>query len=214
MRLELPFINTRRAGQGGVAEAKLADDQGIAFTQLGGRFRQAAREGRIFTLNDAAAGQVLPIFSATAQVFGIWNPADSGVNLFPLNYRGTYVSTTAAAGGFVVAVNKGIGSGLATGAISAFAETAPEKGIIATGGPANRCRGTLAATTIAPTIARSMGINQQVVTAADATGAMWNMKEDWDGDFGFGPGTALWIAGNIATLIRIAGSLTWMEEPV
>lgn len=210
--LNFPFANPFR---GSPAPPLLSDERGLLTQSVGGKWYHAAKQGRVFTGNMAATGIVLPIFSATAQVFGLWNPAGSGVNGVLVGLRGTYVDTTGAAGGYCLAVNKNIGGSLATGGISAFTDGTPERGMIGSGVGGNRIRFTpSAATTIAPTVARQLGVNQLVITATDATNGFFAFKEDFDGDLVLPPNTAIWVAGNIATLAKLAVSITWAEENV
>lgn len=210
MNFRLPFFNSSR----NEASPMLSDERGVLTQQACGKWYHLAKQGRVFTGNAAAAGAVLPIYTATAQVFGIWNPAGSNVNAVLISLRGTYVDTTGAAGGYCLAVNKNIGGQLATGAISAFTEGTPERGLVGatSGSGGNKVRfAPGAATTIAPTLLRQLGINQLVTTAAEDEQVTFAFKEDFDGDLVVGPGTAVWVCGNIATLSKWACSLTWAE---
>ena len=207
----LPYFN------GSKAEAKpvLSDDRALLTQPHGGKWAHLAKQGRVFTGNSAAAGSVLPIFSNTAQVFGLWNKASSGVNCVLINVASSYVSTTGAAGGYVLGVMKDAGSGLATGAISAFTAGTPERGLVGSGLGGNKVAFTpSAATVVAPTILRHLGIGQLVITAADATNTTFAFNKDFDGDLIIAPGNAVFLAGNIATLTIWAASITWAEVDV
>ena len=180
---------------------------------------EATRAGRAFHGGQAAAGAVLPIFSNTAQVVGLWNPAGSGVNAVLTQVALTYVSTTGAAGGFVLAAVISTGASVATGApISAFTDgtvgTTIRNGLVgALTGP--KCRFTPSAATVtAPVIYRHIGLNQLVITAATTTGDQWNARVNFPGDVIIPPGNALFVAGNIATLITEAVGMSWLEEDV
>ena len=70
-----------------------------------------------------------------------------------------------------------------------------------------------AATVTAPVIYRHLGLNQLVITAADATNAQWRAAVDFDGDIIIPQGNAIFVAGNIATLITEAVGMSWVEEP-
>jgi hypothetical protein len=175
---------------------------------------KAAKEGRLFVGNAAAAGAVLPIFSNTAQVFGLWNPSGSKVNGIICDVAATYVSTTGAAGGYVIGIMKNAGAGLATGGISAWTDGVPERGLSGEGSGGNTIRFTpSAATVIAPTILRHLGWNQLVTTAADATTVPWQFYREFHGDLILPPNAAIFLAGNIATLSVWAASIKWFEEP-
>lgn len=177
--------------------------------------KELAAVGKVFTGNSAAAGQVLPIFSNTAQKFGIWNRAGSGILAEIFGIRMTYVSTTGAAGGYVLAVTKKAPSALATGAaVSAFTEGTPESSLLGEGPTAGVLFTPSAATVIAPTIARHLGLNQDVAAATAAVQfARGTTGEDFpDGEVLLPPGNALFIAGNIATLVTYACGITWGEH--
>ncbi len=184
LRWLLPFASNAKSGP---SEPFLSDERALTVQPYGGRWYHASKQGRVFTGNAGVAGSVLPIFSNTAQVFGIWNPAGSGVNAVLINLAATYVDTTGAAGGFCLAIMKNAGSALATGGISAFTETAPERGLCGTTG-GNKVRFTAsAATVIAPTLLRQLGINTLVLTAADATNPTFSFNKDFDGDLVVAP---------------------------
>ena len=178
--------------------------------------RQATDEGRVFAGNAAAAGFVLPIYSNTAQKIGLWNPRGNTKKAILHRVTFTYVSTTGAAGGFVLALVKDAPAHLATGAaITAFTEGTFETDIFnGLLGAKNlpTCRFTPSAATVtAPIIGRHLGLNQLVITAADATNTQWNAECKFDGDVRLLPGSAVFLAGNIATLITMAPSLVWEE---
>ncbi len=178
----------------------------------------AAKAGQLYTGSSAASGLVLPIYSGTAQLFGLWNQANSGVNLSMVSLRMTYVSTTGAAGGYVWGLLRNAGSNVGTAApISAFTDTTAEKGLMGTSVGGNRVRFTGSAATVTTAlmvIGRNIGINQLVLTAADATCVPWVMREDYDGTFNVAPGNAIFLCGNIATLTTWAASVTWLEDPI
>jgi hypothetical protein len=182
-----------------------------------GRRYDDAKAGRIFTGSSAATGIVLPIFSATAQVFGLWNPVNSGVTCEMISVRGTYVDTTGAAGGFTWGLLRNCGMSVATAApISAFTETVPEKSIMGTAGAANRVRFTGSAATVTTAlmvVGRQLGVNELVLTATDATNGLLHFKDDYDGEFNVAPGHAIFLCGNIATLSKWAVSVVWAEQP-
>lgn len=193
-----------------------AADRALLRGAQGGQLRAAADEGRVFVGNSGAAGSVLPIYSATAQKFGLWNPAGNTKKAIIHRLTFTYVSTTGAAGGFVLALVKNAPAMLATGAaITAFTDGTFDTDIFnAQFGSKQQptCRFAPAAATVtAPIIGRHLGLNQLVITAADATNTQWNAECEFDGDLQMLPGTAVFLAGNIATLITMAPSIVWEE---
>jgi hypothetical protein len=177
---------------------------------------RATREGRLFSGTAAATGLVLPIYSATAQLFGLWNPANSGVNAFLVSVRLGYVDTTGAAGGFVWGLLRDAGSNVATAApISAFTDTTPERGLVGTAKGGNRVRFTGSAATVTTglmVLGEQLGLNQLVLTAADATNPVFTVAREYRGETAITPGTALFLCGNISTLSKWVPTVKWVEE--
>lgn len=213
LNLQLPFRSP--FSRSGPASPQLSDDMAMLVQQIQTKYAIPAKEGRLFIGNAGAAGQVLPIFSATAQKFGIWNPAGSGVNAILVEIAMTYIDATPAAGGYVLAVSRNAGSALATGGISAFTAGTPDNALTGkTGGNAVRFTPS-AATVLAPVIYRHLGINQDVAPATSAvTPARAKTGVLFDGDVVVQPNTALWLCGNISTIAKWASMFAWIEEPV
>ena len=174
-----------------------------------------ARRGRVFTGNIAAAGVVLPIYSNTTQQVGLWNPAGNDVDAVLLSVSLTYVDTTGAAGGFVLGYLSNAPAQLATGAaITAFTETTAINSYL-NNGAASKVKFAQGSTitVTAPSVLRHVGLNQTVLTAATTSSPQWTARADFDGDVIVTPGSAIFVAGNIATLIKVAGSVVWAEFP-
>lgn len=212
MRWLLPFWNGKK---GADASPVLTDDRGLLTQPGAGAQYHRGKQRKLYTSNNAAAGAVLPIFSGTTQQFGLLNPLGSGVIADIVEIAMTYVDTTGAAGGYVLALTKDAGSGKATGGnITAYTKLSVW-GAVSDGNEESgyKCIPMTAFGTTAPVIWRHLGQNQLVTTAADATTVPWIAKHRFDGDCGLRPGTALSVAGNIATLSKWACSITWAEEP-
>lgn len=215
LALKLPFRTPN--GKDDKSPVLAPDRSQLVTPANGARWLQAAREGRVFTGNMAAAGAVIPIYSGTAQVCGIWNPFGSGVNVVPIRLGMTYVDTTGAAGGYVLAVVLNAPGQLATAAnITAFTDGVLNTTIFSGKvgslvGPKARFTPS-AATVTAPIILRHLSVNQNAFTA-DGTGQMPFTNEIEFHDLIIPPGVAVFVAGNIATLAKLACSLTWAEEP-
>lgn len=181
-----------------------------------GDWGDAAREGRLFTGNSAAAGIVLPIYSATAQLFGWWNQSHSGVNMILVDISLTYVDTTGAAGGYCLGLLRNAGSNMGTAApISAFTDTTAERGTMGTATGGNRVKFTGSAATVTTAlmvIGRQLGVSQTVLTAADATNIVAHTSRRFSGEVQLAPGNAMFLCGNIATLSKWAVTATWVED--
>lgn len=208
----LPFWNSKK---GGDAKPVLSDERGLLTQPASGTYFHAAKQRKVFTSNNAAAGAVLPIFSGTTQQFGLFNPMGSGVVCNIIEVALTYVDTTGAAGGYVLALIKDAGGGKATGGNLTSYTKLSVWDAISDGSEANgyKAFGITAFGCTAPVIWRHLGLNQLVTTAADATTVPWTARASFNGDCGLKPGTAVAVAGNIATLSKWACSITWEEEP-
>lgn len=175
---------------------------------------ELARQGRVFSGNIAAAGVVLPIYSNTTQQVGLWNPAGSSVDVVLLRIALTYVDTTGAAGGYVLGYLNGAGASAATGApIAAFTETAGVNTYIGNGKQqvAKFGQGSTITLTSAATILTHLSVSQNAFTAA-GTGQMAFLNAiNFEGEIVLPPNTAVFLAGNIATLAKWSGSLVWAE---
>lgn len=172
-----------------------------------------AKQGVIFTGNVAAAGVVLPIYSNVTQQFGLWNPVGSGKDLLLLKLALTYVDTTGAAGGFCLGYLSNAPAAIGTGlAITAFTETAAVSNYPGGGFSSVAKFGQGATLTVtAPVVKRQLGLNQLVTTATAVTIGQWTSEIQFDGEEVLTPGTAVFVAGNIATLSKFTGSLVWAE---
>ena len=199
----------------GDAKVLLGKMKELIVSQMHGEHYTATHNGRVFVGNQLAAGAVLPIYSNTTQQCGIFNPLGSGVNAVPLKLNITYVSTTGAAGGFCLGYKTGCGGSIATGSTGITAATLITPINMSVGQWGSKVYFMSAAiTTGAPGILMQLGINQMVLTAADATLSQWKADYKFDGYPEVTPGNAIFVAGNIATLITATCSIIWEESPV
>jgi hypothetical protein len=173
----------------------------------------SAVAGDIFTGNIAAAGVVLPIYSNTTQQCGLWNPVGSGKDVVLIKLALTYVDTTGAAGGFVLGYLSNAPAAIGTGlAITAFTETASISNYPGGGFASIAKFGQGATLTVtAPVVKRQLGLNQTVLTAATTGSPQWMSEFRFHGEEVLTPGTAIFVAGNIATLSKFTGSIVWAE---
>lgn len=175
----------------------------------------AGLQGRTFRANWVA--DVLPIFSNTAQKVALWNPAGNTKIAKLKRISFTFKDTTGAAGGLVLGLVRQAGAAVATGGnISAFTDGTLDTDIFngRAGDPvAPTCRFTpTAATVVAPTLLQHLGLNQLVLTAADATNGQWKTNIEFDGDLWLPPNNAIVIGGSIALLSKLGGTIVWEEQ--
>jgi len=181
--------------------------------------KELALENRVYRGNAAAAGFVIPIYSNNTQQFGLWNPGTSGkiAEIFEIGL-GSYIDTTGAAGGYVLGLLTNAPAQLATGAdITAFTETAP-KGSLPNLVAGNKVKfGAGATLTIVGANAVIWKHLHIVQDAFAATAAVSQAQEKGvvrfpDRTLWLPPGTACFLAGNIATLAKYAPTIEWGEH--
>lgn len=178
-----------------------------------GDLYQINAQGRLYVGTQAAAGTVLPIFSNTTQQCGLFNPAGSNVNIVPVRLNMTYVDTTGAAGGFCLGYRTGLAGSIATGAVGGLtaATTVTPVALNLSGKLSKGIFMSAAITTTAPAVLMQLGINQTVLTAATTSSPQWLASYDFNGELVLTPGTAIFVAGNIATLAKFVCSISWAE---
>lgn len=171
------------------------------------------KQGAVFTGNIAAAGVVLPIYSNTTQQVGLWNPIGSGKDIILLKIGLTYIDTTGAAGGYCLGYLSNAPAAIGTGlSITAYTETASVSNYPGGGFSSIAKFGQGATLTVtAPVLKRQLALNQNAFTAAGTGQMPYRSEIQFDGEEVLTPGTAVFVAGNIATLAKFTGSLVWAE---
>lgn len=167
--------------------------------------------GRTFIGSTTSAGIDFPAENATAQTFGLWNPAGSGRNLVLVRFTAGYVNaTTPVITGMCMSYLPNTGSAIATGApISAFTETAPISGMFGNAVGRHVGRFTLAATITAPTFGYSLGLSQNSTTPGTGTN---RIVHEWCGDTIIPPGVYVGFgAADAAMTENMTASLVWFE---
>ena len=173
--------------------------------------------GKVFIGSTTYAGVAIPAYNATAQVFGLWNPAGSGVIVVPIRLSlaiATIGSNIVGAIGLSAVYNTGAAIGATGAPITAFTQTASVSGLIgagAGGAAQSAARFTLTATTIAPTFVYATGIGSSTGTATDDPG---QMTHEFEGAIGVAPGTYIGLGGSAAPVSTYQASLVWLELPV
>lgn len=171
--------------------------------------------GLAFIGSTAAAGVIPPIFNSTAQTFMIWNPSGSGKIVVPLALHVGLVTVGVVTSNFCYGYQANAGSSLATAApISALTQVDP---VNANLGHSNRSVTRFApatATVLAPSFLRSCGLSNFMASTPAAANMFWQQQEFLNGDIIVGPGSALFVANNIAGVATYNISMTWAELPV
>lgn len=173
--------------------------------------------GKVFIGSTTYAGIAIPVYNATAQVFGLWNPAGSGVNVIPIRLSisiATIGTNIVGAIGLSAVYNTGSAIGASGAPITAFTQTASVPGLIGSNAGAaasSAARFTLSATTIAPTFVYATGLGSTTGTATDEPG---QMTHEFNGAVGVAPGTYIGLGGSAAPGSTYQASLVWLELPV
>jgi len=177
---------------------------------------------KLFIGSTTYAGIAIPAYNATAQVFGLWNPAGSNVNVRLVKITlgiATAGTEAVAALGLSMVTNAGNALAGSGGPITAFTQTNTLPALLGDGAGAaaapSAARFTLSATTIAPTFAYSIALSE---TAGSATTTAAGMAVQWmEHEFpgtGLAPGTYIGLGGSVAPGSTFQVSLTWAEFAV
>jgi hypothetical protein len=208
------MISEVRQDNGTLVDLAAGKSRQALVSQLHGKHYTKTKAGNLFVGNTAVAGAVVPIYSNTTQQYGVFNPLGSGVDIVPVQLNMAYIDTTGAAGAFCLGYVKNCGAGIATGSPGITAATTVAPINLRLDGPVSKAVFMSAAvTTAAPSLLFDLGINQLVTTATDATNAFFQGKYEFDGTLVVPQGTAIFFAGHIAVLIKLAFSLIWEEVP-
>lgn len=175
-------------------------------------FLQLALAGRCFIGSTAAAGVAIPLTTATSQVFGIYNPPGSAVDIV-LNKLSLGIATLGT--NIVSAINWSFLSNVqsvATGQpITAFTNTTVQNARLGNG-LASKARFTgSAATTVAATHLMSVGMTSTTGTPTNSNAVM---VFDHNASLIVAQGTAVFLVGSVAPGSTYQVSLSWAEVPV
>lgn len=183
--------------------------------ELHGKYYTNAYRSQSFVGSTAAAGVIVPIYSSTGQVFGIWNIAGNVRNaaLQTLD-TGLVTLGTPVISSLCLAYVPNAGSGLGT-PISAATIVAPLAGTIGTIG-GNTVRFIPGAATVASSTAvflMTLGYAYFTTTTTTMLVAA-GLHYDFDEGIVVPPNVAVFLGGNVATGSTMDATLRWSEPPV
>jgi hypothetical protein len=199
-----------------VSQARYGTEGDMISSELHGRYYEKSKRGGVFIGFTAAAGIVIPIYSNTTQLFGLWNTSTTKVlSLIKLTIG--IVGTPSTSGNVGLAIVTGAGTTVATGApISAFTVATTvinAANLVLTISSAGKICTT--ATIIAPTIYIPLGFNSPgVLAAASVTTPWYTLIHDFDGTFLLPPGAAVFVSGNVLQTAAFNIALVWEESPI
>lgn len=176
-------------------------------------FQQLALGGKCFFASSAIAG-VTPVAVTTAQVFGLWNPAGSGVNVVLNKFvagAGTLGTSIVAAFSLYFAQNVGAAIGTGNPVVS-FTDLTIRNALLGVG-PSSKVRMATTATLVAnPTVLMALPMAQ----SAAAAGPMADqaLQYCFDGSLIIPPSTYIGIHAGAANTTAYNMGLSWAEIPL
>ena len=197
----------RKITDGNTGQLRMGRRGQLMQSNMSSFYGELSERRRLFFGSTAAAGVTVPIFSNTTQQFVLQNPIGSNKKARLLKSVLGYVSGTMVAGHFCYANQT-----LMTSAITGTPALIQNGYLGAAAGPAGSGMNLYtAATVVAFTYLFPMGLSQ-VVQAATATNAPWQMVDNIDGAITLPPGSAIAIAANVAAAVVATIGLLWEEE--
>lgn len=187
----------------------------LVVQQLHGKYYEMARRGQVFIASTAVTGLALPIYSATAQLFMLWNPANSGYNLELIRAVWGKVSTTGSDGHLCWGYKTGMGSTTGTGApCSAYTAGSPVNALLGSTADSVANFAPATATVTAPSYLRPVGITQTEVADAQ-TDPPYACIEDFEmNPLIVAPGAGIFACQSVAASTVWAVSVTYAVVPV
>jgi hypothetical protein len=200
----LAQVNVQTPGSNipdGVEPSLLGGRQGEAIVaELHGKWYSAALNGKLFIGSTAAAGTTIPISSATAATFALYNPASSGKNIELARYTLSPNNATLV----VSAVQLGIATGIATPAGTALTPRSALLGNSATPQGLLYSAATIVATT---SFYHMFGVSA-------TAGLAGPLLHDFDGSVLLAPGSLVHVTGTAAQSQAHAQTFVWAEWPI
>ena len=217
----MPVSQGRGAVNGLVADVKLGRHGDQLASPLHGTYAEHTLAGRLFYTSTVVAGLAIPINTTTAPTVMLWNPSGSGVDAVLGKFAASQASGTAAGMVFgLMSVSNTVeaGSNIATGnLITAFAQDVLGTNVYA--GKLNSgwrprvkssSQGTNTITAGAWIKTLGIGVGGTITTSSIVSPTL---VYDFDGEFALPPGSAVYIASNVASVALFQTSLSWYEVP-
>lgn len=184
-------------------------------SQINPAFGALVSRGMVFIGSTAAAGVVPPIYNNTAQTFMVWNPAGSNKIIVPLMLHIGLVTVGVVTSNFVYGYQPNAGSQLSTAApVSAYTAGTPVNAYLGHQNASVTRFAPATATVLAPSLLRPCGLSNFMASTPTAENDFYQHSVREDGSFMVGPGTAIFVANNIAGVATYNIALTWAEVPV
>ena len=214
-------ISQGRGLDGKVADVKLGQSGAQLASWQHGKYAEQALAGNMFYTSTVVAGLAIPINTTTAPTVMLWNPSGSGVHAVLGRLHAAQASGTSAGGGvglMAVSTAVEVGSTIATGnLITAFAQDVLGTNVFnaqLNGGNRPKVKSSSQGTNTitAGTWIYSLGKYVGATISTSAAGGI-TLTHDFDGDVVLPPGTAVYLAANIASVALFESTLSWYEIP-
>jgi len=169
-------------------------------SEIVGKYAYFAQKGWVGVARSGAAAAI-PIYSTSTNSPTLWNPSSSGRMVIPLKATFTHASGAINAfTGFVVCMITNTGDTAATGLpFATFTNVAPVNVLLGKGSTLTSKFANAAVTwTTQPTPVLDIGLGTQVQGAGN-NGQPYTLVYDFDGGLMMPPGTAINIAGALAS---------------
>jgi hypothetical protein len=171
-----------------------------------GKYYTAGYRANTFIGTTLVAGTIIPISSATAATFALFNPFGSGKNVELISYDMSFLTATAVVGALELTVLTGVGSSVAIPtSVTAIVPLANP-----IGGPGGVPVAQLysAATVVASTKIIALGL--AFGTTTEQAGPI-EAHLDFDGKIILAPGTLVHVTGNVAQTAAALQQFVWSE---
>lgn len=203
------------------APVRLGNEGQVLTADLHGKYYEVARRGNLFHATTSILGRAIPIYTDAGPnpLVMLFNPIGSGVNAtlcsVALN-RASGTTVEFAAG--LMRVPGNVGAGPATGGpVTVFTPAAPFNGLITKGNNPkvlSQMSGTITLATagVAADFFYSLFHSYAAVAASTPDGGIF--VHDFEGRVIMPPGSAIWLAGSVASGALYATTFTWTEDLV
>lgn len=201
-----------------ISNITLGKSNEVLMSELHGKYYNLALRGIVFHGSTAKAGVAVPASASTSPVFGLWNPAGSGVNLELIAEYYGFVGTPQVATNLGYDFKTGVGAAIGTAApISAFTPATPNNALLGAGAASKALFAPAGTITLAAagTYLGTNSMSNTATTAAGTAAGNWQQLSFLDGTIIIPPGTILYpTAGNAAISGAIAIRWVWAEFPI
>lgn len=176
-----------------------ASPQGdLMVSEVHGKWFNASRNGHLWIAASQIAGVTIPVNTATAATFGIYNPPGSGINVELVHFTfGTVAAGVATIGQLLATISKQLPTSV-TAAVNTM-------------NPMNPGSPSATAFTVATFTASTQHIP---LVASFATSSMTATQYEFDGKLILPPGWAMQITSSPVQSAVSMPSLAWTEWPV